>query len=97
MKKWREFFKPIEWRTKSDKMQNQLLFDTQMKTALSQLKSASYFENNNAGVNVTPILTHPGTGWGFVANLIANIIKFPLTPGELSAYQSPQMLPPCGA
>ena len=32
MKKWREFFKPIVWRTKCKK---KLLFDTQMKTALS--------------------------------------------------------------
>jgi len=31
----------------------------------------------NAGVNVIPHLPHPGTRWGFVANLIANINKFP--------------------
>ena len=66
MKKWRKFFKPTVWRTKSDKMQNQLLFDTQLKTALLQLKSPSYFEaipeNNNAGVNVNPPPLSPGQG-----------------------------------
>ena len=36
-----------------------------------------HLRQNYAGVNVIPHPPHPGTRWGFVANLISNINKFP--------------------
>ena len=36
-KKWRDFFKPITWR--ENQTQNQLLFNTQMKTTLTAVNS----------------------------------------------------------
>ena len=43
--------------------------------------------STNAGVNVNrhPLPPHPGTRWGFVANLIANINKFPYPWGSCPA------------